>query len=402
MTTVNNYLAGGVNSPISFPTHYPSDIISGTGAYVINKDGEKYIDLWMGYGALLHGHQHETEKHSIKEQLDNGWFFSYPTVLEKKLAKKLHELIPSADLVRFSTSGSDAVAYAIRISRQYTNRQAVLAIDGGYHGVHENMISTAGTLSAQTPDLTRFNAIDETIEKIRSKKYACIILEPILANNGCVPPQEGFLQAVRQACTESGTVLIFDEVVVGFRTSLHGAQSLFGVTPDLTTFSKAIAGGLPLSAVCGKREVMQQLTPQGEVFFAGTFNGSPISLANALGILKTLEDEYPYEEMSKFRQRLSDQLLGSARRHGIELAIQGIASMMSLAFDCTAYTHGVSIANANADKYTKFADYMANRKNILLPPLFTETFFLAPVHIELESTLVKAFDEGFRWLSQQK
>jgi glutamate-1-semialdehyde 2,1-aminomutase len=398
---MNNFLAGQTNSPISFPDNYPRSIVSGKGSYVTDADGTQYIDLWMGYGALLHGHQHETEKRAVLEQLDNGWFFSYPTKLETLVAEKLHDLIPSAERIRFSVSGSDAVAYAIRASRQFTNRLDVLAIDGGYHGVHENMVSNTATLSRQTPDLTLFNDTEGTVKKILSKKYACFILEPILANNGCVPPQPGYLEAVRTACTESGTVLIFDEVVVGFRTSLHGAQSFFGVTPDLSTFSKAIAGGFPLSAVVGKQEIMEQFLPTGEVFFAGTFNGSPISLANSLEVLKALETTYPYKKISQFRQSFSDSLLKLAQKHSLQLSVQGVASMMSLAFGCDTYPHGVHEAKANADTYTLFADYMANHHSILLPPLFTETIFLAPVHMDVEQDLLTAFDKGFEWLAKQ-
>lgn len=398
---MKNYLAGQTNSPIPFPDNYPRDIISGDGPYVTSASGVEYVDLWMGYGALLHGHQHETEKVAITNQLDKGWFFSYPTALELQVAEKLHELIPSAEQVRFSASGSDAVAYAIRASRQFTGRSSILAIDGGYHGVHENMVSNIATLASHTPDTTLFNDIEGTVQKILTKKYACFILEPILANNGCVPPQPGFLEAVRKACTESGTVLIFDEVVVGFRTALRGAQSLFSVTPDLSTFSKAIAGGLPLSVVCGKQEIMEQFLPTGEVFFAGTFNGTPIPLANALEVIKELETSYPYEAISQFRQDFSDKLLAIAKNHGVKLAIQGVASMMSLAFGCDEYTHGVQHSSANPDTYVRFANYLAKQHSILLPPLFTETIFLAPVHRKIEQDLLTAFDQAFEWLSKQ-
>lgn len=398
---MKNYLAGQTNSPIPFPDNYPRDIINGKGPYVTSMNGTEYIDLWMGYGALLNGHQHETEKVSIKKQLDKGWFFSYPTMLEIQVAEKIHQLIPSAERVRFSTSGSDAVAYAIRASRQFTGRTSILAIDGGYHGVHENMVSNIATLAPHIPDTTLFNDIEGTVKKILTKKYACFILEPVLANNGCVPPQPGFLEAVRKACTESGTVLIFDEVVVGFRTALRGAQSLFKVTPDLSTFSKAIAGGLPLSVVCGKQEIMEQFLPTGEVFFAGTFNGTPIPLANAMEVIQDLETNYPYEAMSQFRQSFSDKLLALAKKHGVQLAIQGVASMMSLAFGCDEYTHGVQHTSADPNTYVRFADYLATHHSILLPPLFTETIFLAPVHMDVEKDLLAAFDTSFEWLSKQ-
>lgn len=400
-SVASNYLAGNTNSPIPFPPNYPRDIVSGNGAFVTSAKGVTYIDLWMGYGALLNGHQNPSEKKTVIKQLDKGWFFSYPTILEAEVAEKLHQIIPCAERVRFSVSGSDAVAYAIRAARQFTGRSDILAIEGGYHGVHENMVSNTATLSATTPDLTLFNDTNSTVEKIKTKKYACFILEPVLANNGCVPPQSGFLEAVRKACTEAGTVLIFDEVVVGFRVSVRGAHSVFNVVPDLCTFSKAIAGGFPLSVVCGKKEIMESFMPTGEVFFAGTFNGSPVALANALGVIDSLEDGYPYMLINDFREELTRSLLELAGKHGIRLSIQGTASMMSLAFGCDSYIHGVQEARADAGIYTSFSDYMAKENHVLLPPLFTETIFLAPVHIELKNTLLEAFDNGFAWLAGQ-
>jgi glutamate-1-semialdehyde 2,1-aminomutase len=397
---MNNHLAGRANSPIPFPGNYPNDIVSGRGAYVTNSDGQIYIDMWMGYGALIFGHANAKQAAAIHERLADGWFFSYPTLLEKQVADQIHSLIPGAELVRLGTSGSDAVSYAVRASRAYTGRRKVLTIKGGYHGVHENMTSNAGAISPRMPDKTIFNDTAKTVARLQTGQYACFVLEPILANNGCVPADPAYLEAVRRACTETGTVLVFDEVVTGFRCALSGAQGKYGVAADVSTFSKAVAGGLPLSVVCGKRDLMEQFAPTGEVFFAGTFNGSPVALANALCVIDMLKNEYDYQAIEEFRLSLSDGIRERARAHGVRLAVQGFGSMMSVAFDCDAFPHGVGVAQANEAKYYAFADYLAEHASVLLPPLFTETIFLSPVHIPVADELLTAFDAGFAWLGR--
>ncbi len=396
-----NYLAGSANSPIPYPENYPKDVIAGHGPFVVDANGQEYIDLWMGYGALLFGHADEEIKKSVTERLNSGWFFSYPTKMEKDLAMTLHDIVPCAERVRFGTTGSDAVAYAIRASRSFTGRQKVLVIDGGYHGVHENMISRAGSISQAVHDKVPFSDVEAITGKLLTGEYACVILEPILANNGCVPPADGYLAAVRKACDDSKTVLVFDEVVVGFRTALGGAQSYFEITPDICTFSKAIAGGFPLSVVCGKQAVLEQYAPTGPVFFAGTFNGSPVSLAAAEHIIRRLKDNPPYDELNELRQKITTELTAHAKSLGLPFAIQGIGSMMSLAFGCDTFPQGAVAAGANAEMYEKFASHLASSEKILLPPMFTETIFLSPVHVAEEAKIISSLKSCMTWLKEQ-
>lgn len=192
--------------------------------------------------------------------------FLYQTLLEKEVAKIIHSIIPSAERVRFATTGSDAVAYSIRASKAYTGRNKVLSIVGGYHGVHDGMIQSAGTPNTLFPDLVPFNDVEAVEKKLKTKEYACFLLEPIMANSGCTPPQKDYLKKIREICSKTDTILIFDEVVTGFRIGLHGAQGFYNVIPDLSVFSKAIASGLPLSVVCGKKEIMETFIPTGNVF----------------------------------------------------------------------------------------------------------------------------------------
>ena len=389
-----NYLAGGTNSPIPIPPYYPGDVVSGKGPYVINMNGEKYIDLWMGYGALLFGHADPEIVKTIKRKVVNGWFFSYQTSIEKELSDIIHNIVPSAEKVRFATTGSDAVAYAIRAARAYTGRKKVLSIIGGYHGVHEGMIPSDGTFNAVTPDLIPFNDINAVDEKLKNKEYACFLLEPILANSGCTPPKDDYLKSIRDICDKTGTILIFDEVVTGFRIGIHGAQGYYGVTPDMSLFSKAIASGLPLSVICGKKEILENFIPTGGVFFAGTFNGSPLSLIVAKTVIKKLKNGKLYSINEKignlFRRYVSEQI----NDFKLPACIQGISSMSTIAFGCNSFERGIKLENFDDKAYSFFIEEMAKRR-ILMPPLPTETIFLSTVHEIVLNKIKVAIKESF-------
>lgn len=387
-----NYLSGGVNSPIPIPESYPNNIVAGEGPYVIDSNGQKYIDMWMGYGALLFGHADKDIIQAITERIKNGWFFSYQTKIEKDFSAVLHELIPCAERVRFATTGSDAVAYAIRAVRAYTSRDLVLSVIGGYHGVHEAMIASEGLAYKHEPDLVHFNDTRESLEAIRTKKYACMLLEPIMANSGCTPPLPDYLQALRNVCDETETVLIFDEVVTGFRTNLGGAQKKYGVTPDLSTFSKAIACGFPLSVVCGKASIMEEFIPTGKVFFAGTFNAHPFSLAVATRVIEKLRDGKIHSQITKLGNRLRSFISSAINKYGLDACVQGTDSMLTVAFGCKDFIHGIKNEKFNQKAYDIFVKKMAER-NILFPPLPTETVFLSPVHEVVIDKIEKAFDE---------
>jgi len=395
-----NYLAGNVNSPIPIPIYYPKDIVAGKGPYVVNKNGDRYIDLWMGYGALLFGHADPEIVQVIQKSIKNGWFFSYQTFLEKELSETIHNIIPSAERVRFATTGSDAVAYAIRASRAYTGRKKVLAIIGGYHGVHEGIMPSEGTVNKYNPTLIPFNDIKAVEEKLKKKEYACFILEPILANSGCTPPDKGYLKKIKTICNRTGTILIFDEIVTGFRVGLQGAQGYFNVIPDLSLFSKAIASGLPLSVVCGKKKIMETFIPTGNVFFANTFNGNPLSLI----VAKTVIDKLKNSNVNSKNEYLGHQLRNyiAEQINNIELpaCVQGISSMATLAFGCKSFRKGIKMEKIDDKAYNLFIQKMV-KKHVLLPPLPTETIFLSPVHEAVMDDIKKAFKSSLEEIKKE-
>jgi glutamate-1-semialdehyde 2,1-aminomutase len=396
LTITTNYLAGGTNSPIPYPANYPKLVLSGKEAYVYDEAGKEYIDMWMGYGALILGHGNQKIAQTVCSRMQQGHFFSYPTQLELELADLLHKQIPCAELVRFATSGSDAVAYAIRGARSYTQRNKVLSVVGGYHGVHENMIPSKGALTSKDGevDLVKFNDFEEARLKLESEEYACFILEPVMANSGCTIPVNGYLEKIRELCSKTKTVLIFDEVVTGFRLSLGGAQHYYNVIPDMATFSKAIANGLPLSAVCGKKDIMNQFTPVGQTFFAGTFNGSPISLASALQVQQILKEENVHALIGELGKQLRSFIDEVIQETGINACVQGVGSMFTIAFNCKQFTHGLSVQGMDSKTYNKFISILAD-KGILFPPLQSETVFLSPVHASSLEFIKQSIKETF-------
>lgn len=383
-----NYLTGGCNSPIPIPESYPNNIVKGWGPYIIDDSGRKFIDMWMGYGALLFGHADQDIVQTVTDSVKNGWFFSYQTKIEQDFSVILHQLIPCAESVRFATTGSDAVAYAIRAARAYTSRAQILSIIGGYHGVHEGMTPSDGILYQCKPDLVHFNDPEEAMAALITKKYACMLLEPIMANSGCAPPSENYLSELRKICDVTGTVLIFDEVVTGFRIGLGGAQKKYKVVPDLSTFSKAIASGFPLSVVCGKKAIMENFIPTGNVFFAGTFNAHPLSLAVANRVVEKLRNGQVYAQITALGNRLRSFISKTIEEYNLNACVQGVDSMLTIVFGCKSFTQG--IVNEKLDKrlYNIFIKKMADR-NILFPPLQTETIFLSPVHEEVINEIEK-------------
>lgn len=393
-----NYLAGGVNSPIPIPQFYPSSVVAGSGPYVHDIKGRRFVDLWMGYGALLFGHRDEATAAAVKRSLKSGWFFSYPTLVEKEVSVLLHDHVPCAENVRFATTGSDAVAYAIRAARSFTRRDKVLAIKGGYHGVHEGLIPSSGVSRKQSVDRVAFNDAEQAALFLKKKEYACIILEPIMANSGCVPATKEYLRALRRLCTQTGTVLIFDEVVTGFRIALGGAQQYYKVTPDLCVFSKAIAGGFPLSAVCGKAEILGEYIPKGEVFFAGTFNGVPSSLFAAKAVIGRLKDGAYHKEAFRLGDEIRAHIKDCIKESRLRACVQGIGSMFTIAFGCDSFRAGIQAEKFSPEKYGDFILEMAKR-GYLFPPLPTETVFLSPVHARVKDNFKKTLREVLKSLA---
>lgn len=396
---IENYLAGGKNHPIPYPEHYPHEVCKGSGPYVFDIHGNPYIDMWMGYGALLLGHANEALIENASQLMKEGYFFSNTHTLEKIYAEKLHHTIPSAERVRFAVTGSDAVAYAIRAAKAFTGRNKILSVYGGYHGVHEGLIPSKGVCKEVESSIewVRFNAPEALEQKLQTKAFAAFLLEPILANAGCTPPEDGYLQQVRDICTKTNTLLIFDEVVTGFRIRPGGAQSYYNVKPDISTFSKAIANGFPLSAVVGRKDILEQFIPTGEVFFAGTFSAHPLSLSAAVKVLEILASNPIHEKLQEIGEDIRSHIRQEIESLRLHACVQGIASMFTIAFGCKSFKHGLGATEYNRELYTQFVQIMAKR-GLLFPPLPTETVFLSVVHMPLVSQIKEQISQGLQEL----
>ena len=286
------YFPGGVNSPVRAFKPYPFFVKSAGGSKLIDADGQSYIDYCLAYGPLILGHANPKVVREVSNQLTIGTAYGTPTENEIKLAKEVIDRIPSAEMVRFCNSGTEATMSAIRLARGFTGRDKIVKFEGAYHGAHDYVLVKGGSGAATLPDSpgipedttkntlsVPFNdeeALTELIEK-EGENIACIIMEVVMGNVGCIEPKPGFLEFIRKITEENDIILIFDEVITGFRASRGGAQQYYGVTPDLTTLGKIVGGGLPMGAFCGKKEIMELIAPQGPVYQAGTFSGNPIS-----------------------------------------------------------------------------------------------------------------------------
>ncbi len=350
-------LAGGVSSEFRKYNH-PHAIFytHGKGAYVSDADGNEYLDFTLSQGPLILGHSHPHVIKTVNEYVDKGQLFAGQHLMEIELAEKLQQLIPSAELMRFCLDGSEAVQTAFRIARAKTGRPKFLRFEGHYHGWLDNVAWGISTPSAEAlgsreePNVFPWSAgipaqsrdefivlpwndaelLKKTVTK-HAHEIAAVITEPVMCNNGCIVPQTGFLQQLRDICTENGIALIFDEVITGFRLGLGGAQQYFGIIPDLSVFAKAMGSGYPISAVVGKKEWMQWIV-DGKVIHAGTMNSSNATVAASLATIEVLEKENPYERIFRYGQKLMKGLQKAAADAGQPLLVQGPGPMLGTAF----------------------------------------------------------------------
>ncbi|RUM81358.1 MAG: glutamate-1-semialdehyde-2,1-aminomutase, partial [Candidatus Thioglobus sp.] len=327
-------IPGGVNSPVRAFNGVggnPIFFTKGEGAYLFDADGKKYIDYVASWGPMILGHANQAVVNAVKETLEKGLGFGAPTEIETTLAKKVCELVPSIELVRMVSSGTEATMSAIRLARGFTGRDKIVKFEGCYHGHSDSLLVKAGsgalTLGVPTSPgvpaalaehtLTlEYNNVDQVREVLSEvgDEVACIIVEPVAGNMNCIPPVDGFLQGLREVCDAHGVVLIFDEVMTGFRVALGGAQAYYGVKPDLTTLGKVIGGGLPVGAFGGKREIMEYIAPLGPVYQAGTLSGNPMSMSAGLAMLNALSDDVNfYQNLNEKVQMLTDGILAQAQ-----------------------------------------------------------------------------------------
>jgi glutamate-1-semialdehyde 2,1-aminomutase len=411
-------LAGGVNSPVRFYDPYPFFATAARGSKITTADHQTYLDYCMGYGALLLGHGHPSVLDAVKSQLENGTLFCVPTEREIKLAEMLSKVVPCAQIVRLVNSGSEATMHAIRLARAFTKKNDVVKFAGGYHGAHDYVLAKAGSGAASIPAsdgvleeaashtlVAPYNdsaMLERTIEKNRAN-VACVIIEPVLANIGLALPEKGYLNEVRKITEQNDVLLIFDEVVTGFRLALGGAGEFFGIKPDIATFAKALGGGFPIGAIAGKKEIMQQLAPVGSVYQASTFAGNPVSVAAAIATLEALLEgkNSIYPQVARTCDSIVNGIRDMVAASKLECRINSIGSMFQLFFATEKVRDEASAKKANALSFRRLYDELLKR-DVFVPPSQFETCFVSYAHTEDDSDrTVDAYGDALRRIAKK-
>ena len=394
-------IPGGVNSPVrAFKAVGASPIFieKAKGPYLYDADGKKYIDYCLSWGPMILGHACREVLDEVKKVMAKGTSFGIPTRLETELAKMITAAIGTVEKVRLVNSGTEAVMTAIRLARGCTGRDKIIKFIGCYHGHVDHMLVQAGsgatTFGAPSSpgvpkDFTRHTILlpyndPEAVEKAFAEyagKIAAVIVEPIAGNMGVVLPKDGFLETIRTMCTDQGSLLIFDEVITGFRLRYGSAQELFGIGADLTCLGKIIGGGFPIGACGGKAKLMDNLAPQGQVYQAGTLSGNPVCVAAGIATLKLLKSRNPYRSLAVATKRLCDGIHQALEEHNIEHTINRIGSMFTVFFSCGPVTDYASAIRSDTAIYAKFFTAML-KAGIYLPPSQFETCFVSTEHSE--------------------
>ncbi len=392
-------MPGGVNSAArAFGAVGGEPIVfeKGEGAYLQDIDGNRYIDYIGSWGPMILGHQFEDVKDAVHQAVERGTSFGAPTVAENQLAELIIAAVPSVEMVRLVNSGTEATMSAIRVARGFTGRDRIVKFAGNYHGHVDSLLVSAGSAAAtlsvpNSPGVTSGTTEDtlvlnyndsqqfaDTFETM-GDEIAAVILEPVCGNMGCVRPTPEFLATLRQWTEKTGTVLIFDEVMCGFRVSYGGAQSLFGVTPDMTTMGKIVGGGLPLGAFGGRRDIMQHVLPAGKVFQAGTLSGNPIATAAGIAMLSSLRDKPPYEYLERVSEQLATGLSSACRAAGIDHCMNRVGSMMTLFFQPGPVTNWDTAAKSDTKRFAKYFWGMIER-GVYMPCSQFEALFVSNQH----------------------
>lgn len=407
------YLVGGVNSPVrSFRGvgGRPFFVDRGKGPTLWDVQGRRYLDFIGSWGALILGHRPPEVIRAATEALKHGTTFGMPTPSETELAREISHAVPSIEQVRFVSSGTEAVMSAVRLSRAATGRSKILKFDGAYHGHSDALLAQAGSGLATlgipaSPGVPRgvtadtitvpFNDLDAVEAAVRrhGKGLACVLVEPVMANIGVIPPVPGFLEGLRKLTRRCGALLIFDEVITGFRVAYGGAQALYGVKPDLTILGKVIGGGFPVGAYGGARRWMSQVAPEGPVYQAGTLSGHPVAMAAGLATLKALQRPGTYELLEKRTRQLRLGLTLFAQRVGLKTAVNQVGSLLTLFFAEPPVRTATQARASDAALYRRYFHGMLSR-GIYLPPSPYEAWFLSTAHgmPEIEKTLLAHAD----------
>ena len=400
---------GGVSSPVRAFSPNPLFISEGHGSRIKDADGNEYIDLCMAYGPLLTGHACPRVMDAARQQISKGTVYGAPSEPELDLIKRIHKEIPSAEMVRLGCSGTEATMHAIRVARGVTGRDDIIKIRGGFHGAHDAALVNAGSGSAGgTPSskgvladvakhtfTAEYNDIQSFSDIMDKQDIACVIMEPVMGNVGVVPPQKGFLEDLRKVTEEHGTILIFDEVITGFRVSSGGAQKRFGVTPDMTTMGKIIGGGFAAGAFMGKKEIMENVAPQGGVYVAGTFAGNPVSAAAGLAQIDLMCSGDNYAKVEKRTECLVRSIRESMEDAKVRGCVNSIASMFSVFFGVENVTHGTEAMKADRQMFDRLFRFML-KNGVYLPPSAFEVDFMSLAHSKEDTQiLAEKFKEFF-------
>ena len=400
---------GGVSSPVRAFSPNPLFISEGHGSRIKDADGNEYIDLCMAYGPLLTGHACPRVIDAARQQISKGTVYGAPSEPELDLIKRIHKEIPSAEMVRLGCSGTEATMHAIRVARGVTGRDDIIKIRGGFHGAHDAALVNAGSGSAGgTPSskgvladvakhtfTAEYNDIQSFSDILDKQDIACVIMEPVMGNVGVVPPQKGFLEDLRKVTEEHGTILIFDEVITGFRVSSGGAQKRFGVTPDMTTMGKIIGGGFAAGAFMGKKEIMENVAPQGGVYVAGTFAGNPVSAAAGLAQIDLMCSGDNYAKVEKRTECLVRSIRESMEDAKVRGCVNSIASMFSVFFGVENVTNGTEAMKADRQMFDRLFRFML-KNGVYLPPSAFEVDFMSLAHSKEDTqVLAEKFKEFF-------
>ena len=406
------HIPGGVNSPVrAFKSvgGTPLFIERAEGAYIYDADGKRYTDYVGSWGPMILGHAHPEVIDAVKAAADKGLSYGAPTETEITIAEKISEIIPSIEMVRMVSSGTEATMSAIRLARGFTGRDTIIKFEGGYHGHGDSLLVKAGSgaltfgepnspgvpadLAKHTLTLDYNNP--EQVKQVfaeRGDEIACIIVEPVSGNMNCIPPVAGFLETLREVCDQHGTVLIFDEVMTGFRVALGGAQSVYNIKPDLTCLGKVIGGGMPVGAFGGRRDIMEKLSPLGPVYQAGTLSGNPIAMTAGLKTLELISQDDFYIDLTMKTKILLEGLKEAADRHSIPFTTSQVGGMFGLFFtEANSVNTFAEVSQCNIERFNTFFHAMLDAGVNLAPSSYEAGFVSAAHSVEdLEATIAAA------------
>ena len=393
-------MPGGVNSPVRAFKPYPFFTSRAKGSYIYDIDGNKYIDYCLAYGPLLLGHAHPKIINNVRNQLDNGTIFGTPTQVEVELAEKIINLIPCAEMIRLVNTGTEATMHAIRAARGYTQKDKIVKFEGCYHGAHDTVLVKAGsgatTFGAPTslgiPENTikntivlPFNNTDvfEKVIKQNKDDIAAVIIEPVIGNAGVILPKERYLKDIRKITEEEGIILIFDEVITGFRLALGGAQEYYRIIPDIVTLGKIMGGGFPIAAYGGKKEIFELISPLGKIYQASTFAGNPVSVIAGLTVLNILFENRNriYRSLEELQKKIRKGLHDIIEDLKISGQINSIASMFQIFFTDQPVLDYISAKSSDKSKFMKYQLELL-KKGVFIPPSPFETCFISTAHSE--------------------